>query len=279
MATEISRTPNEQLNGPQPQQAVNNTPPSGSQPGTEAEDSQPGTEAEDSQPGTEAEDSQPGTESEDSQAGAETGTEETSQLDSQPGTESELETQENNNALTAQNDTYTIASGQSLDVDADSGVLTNDTAPEGANLSATVVDPPDSGSYTFTSDGSFTYTSLDGFSGTDTFIYTVSDGESTSEPATVEINVEAPPPGSNSAPIAQNDIYATAANQPLNVAVDAGVLANDTDAEGNTLNATVVDNPTNGSYTFTSDGSFTYTPLEGFNGTDSFTYTVSDGTS
>ncbi|MEM7579842.1 MAG: Ig-like domain-containing protein [Cyanobacteria bacterium P01_A01_bin.80] len=176
----------------------------------------------------------------------------------------------------AQNDTYTAASGQPLTVDVASGVLTNDTDAEGNALSATIVDNPDSGSYTFSSNGSFTYTSLDGFSGTDSFTYTVSDGELTSEPATVEINVE---PGDNTAPIAQNDSYTVAFGEALTVDVASGVLANDTDAEGNNLNATVVNNPTNGGYSFNSDGSFTYTPLEGFSGTDSFTYTVSDGLS
>ena len=81
----------------------------------------------------------------------------------------------------------------------------------------------------------------------------------------------------NTAPVAQDDIYTTPEGEVLTVDVASGVLANDTDAEGNSLSATVVENPTNGSYNFTSDGSFTYTPLEGFNGTDSFTYTVSDG--
>ncbi len=337
MATQTSRTPEEQLNGPQPQQAATapsdsptgtetensqtgtetensqtgtetensqtgteaeNSPtgtetensPTGtetenSQPGTEADNSQPGTEAENSPTGTETENTQTGTEADNSPTGTETentqtGTEaEDSQTgteteNSPTGTESELENQANNAGLTAQNDTYTAASGQPLNVDVASGVLTNDTAPEGANLSAAIVDNPDSGSYTFSSDGSFTYTSLDGFSGTDSFAYTVSDGQLTSEPATVQINVE---PGNNTAPVAQNDSYTVASGEPLNVDVDAGVLANDTDTEGDRLSATIVDNPTNGGYSFTSDGSFTYTPLDGFSGTDSFTYTVNDG--
>ncbi|MEM7714843.1 MAG: cadherin-like domain-containing protein, partial [Cyanobacteria bacterium P01_A01_bin.68] len=172
--------------------------------------------------------------------------------------------QTSNTPPVAQNDTYTANSGEALTVDVASGVLTNDTDAEGSNLSATVVDNPTNGSYTFRSDGSFTYTSLNGFSGTDSFTYTVSDGELTSEPATVEINVEA---GDNTAPVAEDDSYTVAFGQPLTVDVASGVLANDTDAEGSTLNATVVTNPTNGSYNFASDGSFTYTPLEGFSGT------------
>ncbi|MGB3640957.1 MAG: tandem-95 repeat protein, partial [Rivularia sp. (in: cyanobacteria)] len=129
---------------------------------------------------------------------------------------------------------------------------------------------------TFTSDGSFTYTPLEGFNGTDSFTYTVSDGTSTSEPATVQINVGTL---TNSAPVSQNDIYTVASGEELNVDVDSGILANDTDAEGNRLSATIVDAPDSGNFNFTSDGSFTYTSLEEFNGTDSFTYTVSDGTS
>ncbi len=201
------------------------------------------------------------------------------QLTSEPATVQINVEPGNNTAPVAQNDSYTVASAQPLNVDVNAGVLANDTDTEGDRLSATIVDNPVSGGYSFTSDGSFTYTPLDGFSGTDSFTYTVSDGQLTSEPATVQINVEAPPAGSNTAPVVQDDSYTVAANQPLQVAVDAGVLANDTDAEGNTLNATIADAPDSGSLTFTGDGSFTYTPLEGFNGTDSFTYTVRDGTS
>ena len=55
-----------------------------------------------------------------------------------------------------------------------------------------------------------------------------------------------------------------------------GVLANDTDAEGTTLTASLVTNPVNGTVTFNPDGSFSYTPNPGFNGVDSFTYRSND---
>jgi uncharacterized delta-60 repeat protein len=59
-----------------------------------------------------------------------------------------------------------------------------------------------------------------------------------------------------------------------------GVLANDSDAEGNPLqvNTGVVTGPANGSLQINADGSFTYTPNANFSGTDSFTYRASDGT-
>jgi VCBS repeat-containing protein len=55
------------------------------------------------------------------------------------------------------------------------------------------------------------------------------------------------------------------------------VLANDTDADGNTLTAVKVSDPAHGTVTLNSDGSFTYTPSSGYTGTDSFTYQASDG--
>ena len=55
------------------------------------------------------------------------------------------------------------------------------------------------------------------------------------------------------------------------------VLANDSDPEGDPLTASLETSPTGGTILFNSDGSFTYTPNQGFVGTDSFTYRVSDG--
>ena len=57
-----------------------------------------------------------------------------------------------------------------------------------------------------------------------------------------------------------------------------GVLANDTDVDGNPLTASVVASPTHGTLTLNANGSFTYTPAANYNGADSFTYRANDGT-
>jgi hypothetical protein len=55
------------------------------------------------------------------------------------------------------------------------------------------------------------------------------------------------------------------------------VLANDTDADQDTLTASLASNPSNGTLVLNADGSFTYTPNAGFSGSDSFTYRANDG--
>ena len=58
-----------------------------------------------------------------------------------------------------------------------------------------------------------------------------------------------------------------------------GVLANDRDPdEGDDLKVAIATQPTNGRVEVGEDGGVTYTPEPGFVGTDSFTYTISDGT-
>ncbi|HEX2701770.1 MAG TPA: ELWxxDGT repeat protein [Acidimicrobiales bacterium] len=78
------------------------------------------------------------------------------------------------------------------------------------------------------------------------------------------------------APVAGDDAYGTVEDTPL-VVTAPGVLANDTDGNGDTLTAGSASTPANGSVTLNADGSFTYTPGTNFNGTDSFTYTADDG--
>lgn len=84
-------------------------------------------------------------------------------------------------------------------------------------------------------------------------------------------------PPVNAAPVAADDAEVTDLELTRTVAAP-GVLANDTDAEGDALVASVVDQPTDGTLTLRSDGGFTYVPDAGFVGTDSFTYRASDGT-
>lgn len=77
-------------------------------------------------------------------------------------------------------------------------------------------------------------------------------------------------------PQAVNDSYSIDEDTTLNVSA-AGVLSNDTDTELDPLTASLLTGPTNGSLTLNPDGSFTYTPNENFNGTDTFTYLANDG--
>lgn len=80
------------------------------------------------------------------------------------------------------------------------------------------------------------------------------------------------------APVAVDDQYTTDEDEALTV--DApGVLANDTDAEDDDLTAGGLTQPAHGEVTLEDDGSFTYTPDDGYVGVDTFTYTANDGTS
>lgn len=80
----------------------------------------------------------------------------------------------------------------------------------------------------------------------------------------------------NNTPQAGNDSYSVLTDETLMVAAP-GVLANDSDPDGDELTAVLLTNPTHGALTFNVDGSFIYTPTVGFAGTDSFTYRASDG--
>ncbi|TAG43657.1 MAG: tandem-95 repeat protein [Oscillatoriales cyanobacterium] len=151
-----------------------------------------------------------------------------------------------------------------------SGTLFNDFDPDIFDtLTAAVVTQPTKGKLVLNPKGDFIYTPSPGFVGVDTFIYSASDGAATI-PATVNINV------TNSVPIAQPDTYSTSAGKALSEILP-GVLANDSDADLDTLTAALAANPTKGSIALSKDGSFTYTAKAGFTGTDTFSYTVSDG--
>lgn len=82
---------------------------------------------------------------------------------------------------------------------------------------------------------------------------------------------------SNSAPVANPDAFGLSEDGSL-IQGAPGVLANDTDADGDGLTAQVIGGPpANGSLTFNANGSFTYTPDPDFNGADQFSYRANDG--
>ena len=168
----------------------------------------------------------------------------------------------------AANDSVLTNEGTAVDID----ILGNDTDADGSLQPATVkiaTVPTDGSTAIDTTTGAITYTPNGGFSGMDSFTYTVKDdagGES--DAATVKIDV-------NDTPVAGNDI----ANTDEGASVAIVVLVNDSDSDGvlDSTTVTVLSAPPNGSATIDPvTGVITYTPNGGFSGNDSFSYTVKD---
>lgn len=183
-----------------------------------------------------------------------------------------------NDAPVAVDDAYSTPEGVTLALLTDDvGWLINDFDVDGDEF--TVAEMPgeivaENGFLTFSPGGGFAYIPNDGFTGTDQFTYTITDGDLTSEPATVTITVV--PDGGNEAPVANDDAYEI--DEDMTLTVEApGVLANDTDGDDDPLTVSLVTGTTNGTVTLDEDGGFTYVPDADFNGTDTFTYAASDG--
>ncbi len=120
------------------------------------------------------------------------------------------------------------------------------------------------------STGVVTYTPNSGFSGTDTFTYTVATTYgAVSNVATVTIKVHEPP-------IANPDSATTAEETPVTI----DVLANDTDPSGATIipsSVTITTQPAHGTVSVDpSTGNVLYSPAFNYSGTDTFKYTITD---
>jgi len=167
-------------------------------------------------------------------------------------------------------------------------VLANDSDVDGDTLTVTSIDTTGTlGTVTDNGDGTFSYDpngqfeSLnDGETATDTFSYTVSDGNGGTDTATVTVTINGV--NDNVAPVAVDD----SATTDEDVAVSIDVLANDTDADNDPLTIDSFTQATNGTVTLDDNGTpgdatddlLVYTPDANFNGSDSFTYTTTDGT-
>ncbi|PLX71281.1 MAG: hypothetical protein C0614_14430, partial [Desulfuromonas sp.] len=169
-------------------------------------------------------------------------------------------------------DGFTINEDTSLTIPLP-GVLANDSiGGDGGTLAVVTNTNPANGSLTLNPDGSFSYTPNSGFNGTDSFTYSIQDIDGDKDTATVTINVLPV----DEAPDAIDDSYNTDEDTPLTIPVP-GVLTNDSiGGDGGTLAVVDHTDPSNGALSLNADGSFTYTPDEGWSGTDSFTYTIED---
>jgi hypothetical protein len=139
-------------------------------------------------------------------------------------------------------------------------VVTNDTYPTGSTFGK--VADPKKGTVTVNTDGTFTYTPNMGFTGIDTFTYSVclpSPNSTVCDTARVVITV---------GPVAKDDSLTT----PFDTPVSNTVVTNDNYPTESTFDKVL--SPKNGTATVNTDGTFTYTPTMGFSGIDTFTYQV-----
>lgn len=178
----------------------------------------------------------------------------------------------------AQDDTETTNQDTPITV----AVLANDSDPDGDGISLVSFQPISAGGGAVSRDENGTpgnlgddklvYTPPLGFTGIDTFTYTISDGIETRS-ATVNITVDS---GSNQPPQAVNDEATATQNTPL-VLPAATLLSNDTDPNpGDILSVTGVSNPANGSVLFDGTNAI-FTPAPGFIGQAGFDYSITDG--
>ena len=150
-------------------------------------------------------------------------------------------------------------------------VLTNDNDVDLDTLQVESVTQGANGSVVINGDDTLTYTPDANYNGTDSFTYIVNDGNGGSDTATVNITVNAV----NDAPIAGDDLF----TGDEDTVITGNVLSNDTDTENDVITAVAqaLTTANGGAVELATDGTFTYTPAENYNGEDSFTYTVTDG--
>jgi RHS repeat-associated protein len=174
-----------------------------------------------------------------------------------------------NKVPVATDDTASTAFGTPVLID----VLSNDADPDGHALTLAAVGVPGHGAARIVG-SRVEYTPAAGFSGRDTFSYSVNDGFGGAGTASVTVTVAGPavPPAGNRSPIATDDAAMTAFETPIFL----DVLANDADPDGDPLVVSVVDGPTHGTARVVGS-KVEYTPVAGFSGADALRYAADDG--
>ncbi len=178
-----------------------------------------------------------------------------------------------NDPPVAANDSYSVLEDELLKGDA----LENDTDVDieflKTSTSATSIFlSPTHGRVSMSSDGSFGYSPSPNFNGTDSFLYQVQDGSGGVATGTVTITVTPV----NDAPVALNLSRTALAVAPPLVANPVPTTLAGSDVDGDALTFRVETQPAHGILSGTPPN-LSYTPISGYAGDDSFTYTVSDG--
>jgi VCBS repeat-containing protein len=150
-------------------------------------------------------------------------------------------------------------------------LLTQAGDEDSETLTFEVLSQPQYGTFSLQSDGDFVYTPNASFRGYDYFSATVSDGVASASSTTFTIFV------GNHTPQPANPTFRVYSSQALSISVGGGLVSLSHDADDDSLAASVDSGPVHGTLQLQADGSFVYTPNATYSGTDSFTYTLSDG--
>lgn len=148
-----------------------------------------------------------------------------------------------------------------------SGLLENDTVVSGSRITSTDTETSKGGSITDNRNGSYTYVPSADFVGEDTFTYQLCDQSSNCSTGTVTITVS-----DAGSPVAENDEASTVTS----VSITINNLAANDDTTDEAKITSVDDSNSSGSVVLNSNGSVSYTPGNGFQGQDTFTYSLCD---
>ncbi len=173
-----------------------------------------------------------------------------------------------NRAPVANNDSASTSANTAVTI----AVLANDSDPDGDSLSVSSVSGVSNGSATLNSNGSLTFTPASGYSGTTSFSYSISDGKGGTASAQVSVSVAAAT-SSLQAPVAKDDLASLSSISPVVIPV----LANDSDPQGAKLTVVSVTQGSKGTVKINADGTVTYSPAKSLKSSDSFSYTISNG--
>ncbi|HEY6172912.1 MAG TPA: Ig-like domain-containing protein, partial [Kofleriaceae bacterium] len=153
------------------------------------------------------------------------------------------------------------------DTSATIDVVANDGDVDGDTLTVTGVTLPAHGSAVIVDAHHVSYTPAANYSGPDAFRYTIDDGHGATAGATVALTVNPV----NDPPVAANGAVSTFDDTPATASLDA------TDADGDAIAFAIATPPGHGTLGAVLGNRVTYTPAAGFTGSDSFTFTASDG--
>ncbi len=163
-------------------------------------------------------------------------------------------------------DSYEVTENNSIDLN---NFLDNDELVDGASLSE-INDEGLNGTVVRNEDGSLSYTANNGFSGEDSFTYTICDTDETPSCSTATITINVTDEGT---PSAEDDRVVI--NTTTTEVVIDNLLDND-DLRDDAYLKSVDDSSASGTAVLNNDGTVTYTPSAGFEGEDTFTYSLCD---